>query len=256
MAQPIRLHWSRSKPNFGDWLSPALCEALSGRPVAYAPANRCDLFAVGSLFDRIPRHRFGRKVDVWGTGSIGPVKPRSSRHRYHALRGPLTAGLILNQQVSALGDPGLLAERLLPERTIAKRYTVGIVPHYKDAGISAVAALESHFSTSTVIDVFDPPGRVVATIQSCHFVLSSSLHGLVVAHGLGIPAAWVVLSDAVRGGGWKFRDHYAALGVSEPRAFSVQDLLGVDVDGFFGELATPRVDRCKSALESSFPYKA
>lgn len=254
MTGPIRLHWSRSKPNFGDWLSPALCEVLSGRRVEYAPAERADLFAVGSLFDRIPRRWLGRRVDVWGTGSIAPGKPRRSRHRYHALRGPLTAGLLLGQEVAALGDPGLLAELLLPPQPVAKRHTLGIVPHYKDAGLPAVAELAGHFPSSLVIDVFESPELVISRIRSCHYVVSSSLHGIVVAHGLGIPAAWMELSDAVRGGGWKFRDHYAALGQEAPAPLTCRELLDADIDSLFSGIPAPPVADCKAALLASFPF--
>lgn len=254
MTDPIRLHWSRSKPNFGDWLSPALCEALSGRRVEYAAPERADLFAVGSLFDRIPRRWIGRRVDVWGTGSIAPVRPRRSRHRYHALRGPLTAGLLLHQDVPALGDPGLLAELLVPSQPLAKRHTLGIVPHYKDASLPAVAALAGHFRSSVVIDVFEDPELVISQIRACHYVISSSLHGIVVAHGLGIPALWMELSEAVRGSGWKFRDHYAALGEEAPAPLTCQDLLDADIDSLFAQVSAPQVGPCKAALLASFPF--
>lgn len=222
--------------------------------MAYAPPQHADLFSVGSLFDRIPRRWLGRRVDVWGTGSIAPVRPRRSRHRYHALRGPLTAGLLLGQQVPALGDPGLLAELLLPARAPTKRHALGIVPHYKDASLPAVAELMRHFPSSVVIDVFESPEQVISRIHACHHVVSSSLHGLVVAHGLGIPAAWMELSDAVRGSGWKFRDHYAALGQEAPTPLSCRDLLDTDLDSLFSALPATAVDRNKAALLASFPF--
>jgi hypothetical protein len=118
-----------------------------------------------------------------------------------------------------------------------------------------VAELARHFPSSTVIDVFESPEAVLSRIRACHYVVSSSLHGIVVAHGLGVPAVWMQLSDSVRGSGWKFRDHYGALGQKAPSPFSCRELLGLDVDSLFAALPAPPVERCKAALLASFPFR-
>jgi len=166
MTAPLKLHWSSSKPNFGDWLSPLVCEMLSRREVRLAPIGRCDLVAAGSLFDRLPEDWLARRLDVWGTGSISETRRRRSRHRYHALRGPLTAGLLEAPAVSVFGDPGLLAPELLPERPVAKRYRIGLVPHYKDAESPGVAELAASLCGVTTIDVFEPPVEVIRRIAA------------------------------------------------------------------------------------------
>lgn len=255
MSQPIKLYWSHSKPNFGDWLSPLICEALSGRRVEYAPIARCDLVAVGSLLERLPEGPLRRRLDVWGTGAIEPHRPRRSRHRFHALRGPLTAGLISNRRVTVFGDPGLLAPLLLPERPLPKRHRLGIVPHYKDAGLPVVAELATHFRGSTVIDVFEEPVAVLKRIASCDCIVSSSLHGLITAHALGVPALWLVASESVRGTGWKFRDYYAALGVTDPTAYSLRDLLGSTLEHLQLRARMPQVAAAREALAESFPLR-
>ncbi|HEX7034219.1 MAG TPA: polysaccharide pyruvyl transferase family protein [Pseudomonadales bacterium] len=255
MSQSIKLYWSRSKPNFGDWLSPLICEALSGRRVEYAPIARCDLVAVGSLFERLPEGPFRRRLDVWGTGAIESHRPRRSRHRFHALRGPLTAGLITNHRVTVFGDPGLLAPLLVPERPLPKRHRLGIVPHYKDAGLPAVAELAAHFRGSTVIDVFEEPVAVLKHIASCDCIVSSSLHGLVTAHALGVPGLWLMVSESVRGAGWKFRDYYAALGVTDPKAYSPRELLGSTLEDLQDRAGRPEVEAVREALTGSFPLR-
>jgi pyruvyltransferase len=255
MTPPLKVHWSRSKPNFGDWLSPALCEMLSGRSVVYAPVARCDLVAVGSLWERLPSRWLSRRVDVWGTGAIQAHAPRRGRHRYHALRGPLTAGLLLGHTVAVLGDPGLLAPRLLPDRALPKRHALGIVPHYKDARLRCIAELSAHFGGAPVIDVFEAPVRVIERIAACHVIVSSSLHGLVVAEALGIPAVWLVASGQVRGAGWKFRDYYGAFGVIDPRPFSAAELLGSSLADLEAAAPRPAVSASVDALAASFPFR-
>lgn len=255
MMVPLKLYWSRSKPNFGDWLSPLVCEMLSGRRVEFAPIERCDLVAIGSLFDRLPERWYARRLDVWGTGSIEETSVRRSRHKYHALRGPLTARLLSEPPAVALGDPGLLAAHLLPERRPHKRFQVGIVPHYKDAASSAISGLGNAFCKVSWIDVFDPPLDVVKQVSACECVLSSSLHGLVVAEALSIPAWWVVASDAVRGHGWKFRDHYAATGLENPRGYLPAEIAAMSLDSLMAARPGPELESCREGLVRSFPYR-
>lgn len=45
--------------------------------------------------------------------------------------------------------------------------------------------------------------------MSCKCVLSSSLHGLIVADALGVPNRRIVLSDKIIGGDLKFDDYYS-----------------------------------------------
>lgn len=67
------------------------------------------------------------------------------------------------------------------------------------------------------------PLAVVDRIRACRVILSSSLHGLVVAHAYGIPAAWVQFSDKLSGDGSKFRDHAASIGVELVPASDIHD---------------------------------
>ena len=52
---------------------------------------------------------------------------------------------------------------------------------------------------------------VIHEIAKCEHILSSSLHGLVVADALGIPNGWIKLSDRVVGDGFKFKDYGTAI---------------------------------------------
>jgi pyruvyltransferase len=55
------------------------------------------------------------------------------------------------------------------------------------------------------------PRAVVEDIARCEYVASSSLHGVIVAHALGVPALWLRISDQLKGGAFKFRDYASAL---------------------------------------------
>lgn len=58
------------------------------------------------------------------------------------------------------------------------------------------------------IDVLDEPAKVIDAIACCEVVISTSLHGIIVAEAYGVPAVWAIAGDRVLGGEFKFRDYY------------------------------------------------
>lgn len=252
--RPIALHWSRSKPNFGDALSPLICARVAGRPVVWAPPERCDLIAIGSLLQRLKERLWSRPVHVWGTGFIESVPRRRSRHHHHAVRGPLTASLIdgIGADV-AMGDPGLLVDLLLEGRPPLKR-RVGclVIPHYKDRGHARLQAAVEGLAHVEVIDVFAPPLEILDRIRAADCVLSSSLHGLIAADALGVPNAWIGLSDALRGGDFKFRDYYGVFGI-EPCMLALSRDLLVDPGPAVAAWSRPGIDDIRRRLLARFP---
>jgi pyruvyltransferase len=62
-----------------------------------------------------------------------------------------------------------------------------------------------------LIDPLRDPTIVVPEILSCEFVVSSSLHGIIVAESFGIPARWL-RSDKKGPASMKFYDYYLQTG--------------------------------------------
>ncbi|MCX8228176.1 MAG: polysaccharide pyruvyl transferase family protein, partial [Sulfitobacter sp.] len=73
---PLRLHWWKAVPNFGDAISPVVLAYMSGRDVVHAGVNKADIWAIGSLLQVVKR-AYPTKKDmrptVWGTGLLHPV---------------------------------------------------------------------------------------------------------------------------------------------------------------------------------------
>ncbi len=200
--------WYRGRDftNFGDELNRHLRRLLGFRS-EYTSLERCELVGAGSVLETVRRRR-REPVAVWGSGFLhGGGSEGSDSHRYLAVRGKLTAARLPHADIRAIGDPGLLARDLV-QQVEQVPGTIARVPHYSDRAAPFVRVM-ARFDHVRIINVYDEPLQVVGEIAGCSFVLSSSLHGLVVADSLGIPNAWIKLSNRVLGGDFKLRDYYS-----------------------------------------------
>lgn len=213
MVKRIYLKQFTETPNVGDAISELIVARISGRRievVGEAAFDRPNLIAGGSI-----AHWSDRYSVLWGCGLISDrIVPSHAPARVLAVRGTLT-----RDRLRALGVPAgeLVGDVavLLPEIVAGAapvRHRLGLVPHYVDRDSSFVD--EWRRLGVAVLDVGAAPDAFVRGLTSCERIVSSSLHGIVLAHAYGIPAAWVELSDRVHGNGFKFFDYYSSLGVA------------------------------------------
>lgn len=186
--------------------TPYLFWKLFGFDLEFSPPHRADVFCAGSIAGSIPE---GFKGNILGTGIM------HGHHRYElrsakvwGLRGHLSRQRIECKGNPALGDPGLLAR--LFAKPAEKRFALGVVPHYADKADPKLASAVS-------IDIQGDIETVIQSIAECEQILSSSLHGLIIADSLGVPNQWLKLSDKLDGADFKFRDYYSVYGI-EPQA--------------------------------------
>jgi hypothetical protein len=211
---PLRLHWWKAQPNFGDAINPLVVGHLAQREVVHAGPRKADLVAIGSMIQVVKRtHKdpleSGERLCVWGTGLLNPVFGHGFlKHIDVALvRGPITAAL-LTLELKRFGDPGLLINDVLPFTGI-RSDRIGIVPHYslmEDAELLDLIASDPAY---LLIDPREDPAQVCLQIAQCAHVYASSLHGLIVADAYGVPNTWITPS----GQSWlKYLDYAASIG--------------------------------------------
>ncbi|MFI8557818.1 polysaccharide pyruvyl transferase family protein [Pseudomonas putida] len=263
--KPIRLFWCRgsgrdnaAQQNFGDYLSADIVEFVSGRKVEHASIRRADMIAIGSVLGREKKAKtwgFPRKLHIWGTGSGNPDDVFSGRHHFHAVRGTKCLSQIRGKKVKpVLGDPGLLSASLV-NKPIDKCIRVGLIPHIRDRKNTRMAELLTRIPGAKVIDVYSPVKQVLAEIASCDFVLSTSLHGLIVADSYGVPNQWLSTNRCPR---WeyKFQDYYTSFGFDNPAPLTVDEILldqSWTIDAALQAYARPGLDDMKQALVKAFP---
>lgn len=191
-----------------------------GRGLEIVLPDQADVVATGSILQGLPPTYTGI---VWGTGLLFEhQRANLPEADIRAVRGYLTAARVNGGLTDvAVGDTALLVSELPFPKGDGKRYEVGIVPHYVDAENQGVRDWLARLpGDTTAIDICSRVPDVLRAISECRYILSSSLHGLVFADALGIPNAWIVLSNRVgEGSTFKFRDYYSVFGIADPLPF-------------------------------------
>lgn len=248
----MKVYWSRcgrGQGNFGDKLTPLLLKHFGVR-CEWSPVERAELVGVGSVLEKVPEEFKGT---IWTTGFMHePSRRNFPQAKLLALRGRLTRERVENAKPAglALGDAGLLCHLFHHPRP--KRYKLGIIPHFVDADDPVVAAIAKSSSEITVIDICGETLEVIARVGQCENIVSSSLHGLILADSLGIPNRWIELNhgpETITGGGFKFRDYYSIYKIAPPMADSLGD--GDDLDSILsrqGDYSRPDIEVLKQAL--------
>ncbi|MBD1422505.1 polysaccharide pyruvyl transferase family protein [Sphingobacterium chuzhouense] len=252
------IYWKEA--NYGDALSPRLIEELSGKQVqckgiSMSRKERFMAFlkfdiakirmtilpfqkiygGIGSILSWLPKGSL-----VWGTGFMNKNESFKGGKVY-AVRGKLTEQKLEEQGISPTriyGDPALLLPLWLNEQKI-KTIKLGLIPHWKEVDFFKNTYGERYhvidFRTKDVVGV-------TREITSCEYILSSSLHGIIVAHAYGIPALWIK-HGYIDTDGFKFYDYFSSVDIPIYNGFKdIDDILADDAHWYklfndYGELA-------------------
>ena len=162
------------------------------------------------------------RTEIWGSGIISADKIIDRQpFKIHSVRGPLTRDILLKNNIQCpeiYGDPALLLSKVYQPKTHS-RYRTGIVLHYVDSNNTIIKDYVHQHRDSVIINMrgYDCWTDVIDLICSCDIILSSSLHGLIVADSYGIPNLWIGLSNNLTGGDFKFYDYFASVSRSETK---------------------------------------
>ncbi len=247
----MKVYWSRcghGHGNFGDKITPMLLKHF-GVPVEWAPPEHAELIGVGSVLEKVPNHFKGT---IWTTGFMHESSRREfPGARVLAVRGRLTLESLTCPKVEnvTLGDGGLLCDELSP--SVRKKHKLGIIPHFVDINDPLVKVLADSSRDIRVIDICAEESEVMRTVAECGNIISSSLHGLILADSLGIPNRWLELNrgaETVTGEGFKYRDYYSVFG-PRPEPLRLTDSTSLDdVLDSIGQHGRPGLQQVRSSL--------
>ena len=119
-----------------------------------------------------------------------------------------------------------------------------------------VEELMKQYPGSKFINVKDNPLQVVKEIAKCRYVLSSSLHGLIVADSFHIPNMYLVFGDRLLGDGYKFDDYYSAYGITQkPRDLRTEAMPELSEIEKEYQILPELVEEKKRQMREAFPYE-
>lgn len=218
MPASIKTFWWRQlkltgiRPNFGDALTPGLVQSLFGRKCSWRHPKRSEMTGAGSTLEMVQLMNAPKTLKIWGAGFMASEETLERNYSnpgfdFYAVRGHLSLSRIDSDRQVAIGDPGLLTSRAYPRSELVPG-RIGLVYHWMHKNDPVVRSLARERNI-TLIDPSRNPSKVVADITACEFVMSTSLHGLIVADSYGIPNAWIELTEEIGGSGYKFEDYYS-----------------------------------------------
>lgn len=214
----LPLYWYNGEKNFGDDLNVFLVEKLSQKKVIsinpkYFLAPH--YFCIGSILERINHNSI-----IWGSGLISEKSTVKQPKKVYAVRGPKTRELFLKNNIDCpevYGDPALLLPLFYTPSNL-KKYKIGVIPHYIDKEIASKLEIFNN-NTIKIIDIQQENiFNFVEEVSQCEIILSSSLHGLIIADAYNVPNIWIKFSGNILGGNFKFYDYFESVGRNDIKA--------------------------------------
>lgn len=213
------IHYWDYKQNWGDSINKFLFESILGRDVfvsnqVFNLKNQEKITGIGSILGSSLKN-----YSIWGSGFLSDNHSLINKPNHVlAVRGKLTSKKIkelFGIYSPSLGDPGLLFKEFY-NPNLKKKYPIGIIPHFKELDLPILIDLKRKYGDdihiiSPMMDIF----KFADEVKQCEKILSSSLHGLVLAESYEIPTARIVISDRLIGGDYKFEDYYSGVGLGD-----------------------------------------
>lgn len=214
---PIPVYWWRGGPrNFGDLLSGPLLKRFTGLEVEWAGPETAMLVMVGSVLEHLPGSFSGV---IAGAGKLKPEGQAFPHAVVLGVRGSETFRAIGSPAGPAhypgrpvMGDPALLANELV--KLEDREYDLSLIPHWTDKELEFREEFLRY--KPHIIRVTDDPISVVKEIGWSKRVVTSSLHGAIIADAFGIPRR-IELAPMMRthvsreGGLFKWVDYHSAI---------------------------------------------
>lgn len=250
MERFIKVFWyNPSTGNFGDEICPYLIRKISGRtPICCKPTIKGSIHdLIDSIFKRksikeaILRIKYVFMMDpiYLGVGSVMTLSNKRTiswgsgfmsndvvikEGTFTAVRGRETAKRLQElglKSPKVYGDPALLLP-LYYNPLIKKKQKIGIIPH-----ISEYSYFYERWSNKYKIINLKTKDveSIIDQIKECEYMLSSSLHGIIVSHSYGIPCLWIE-NKVLEKEGFKYKDYFSSVGIAPYRGFNnIEDIL-------------------------------
>jgi len=217
--------------NFGDGVNHRFWTEMIGKgDIIINDNSKTHYFTTGSILNNANDNSI-----VFGTGFISETDDlggcmwygNNTKHATPscvlAVRGPKTRQKLLNFGVNCpenYGDPLILMPCLYNKHKKVNDDIIGILPHYIDKDtpnvLKLVKSLESQGYTVNILDicVTDDYERLINSINRCKYIISSSLHGVIMGIVYAKQTIFVPFSEKVTGNHFKFYDFFESVDIN------------------------------------------
>lgn len=222
--------WTSDNKNFGDAVNKRFWRELTDKKVIFQP-NKSHYITTGSIMNRVKTNTI-----IFGTGFIskkgdlGGNNFNSKKNKLHckpkkviAVRGPETRKKLLKFGIECpenYGDPLILIPCIYNKKTIINDNIIGIIPHYVDRKNPNFKLLVKNLRNSGFevkfidIQVKNRYEKLIDKINSCKYIISSSLHGVMMGIVYQKQTIFVEFSSSVIGKTFKFNDFFGSLAIN------------------------------------------
>lgn len=148
---------------------------------------------------------------IVGCGLQNSKQPvNRNENAYLSVRGKLTKKRLIDSGVNVgdvkFVDPGLMVSKIYNFCDVKKKYKIGIIPH----SIDEPEVRQKYGDEYKIISMRTSDIQMVCrNIKECDIILSSSLHGIIFSHSLGVPAYHIEMKKLQEGDNFKFKDYYS-----------------------------------------------
>lgn len=245
----VNLEWWSESENLGDYLATVIYSWMLRQQHLNENAitkKTYHLLTIGSIigmgnFDAV----------VWGSGihtkeTMANVFQRKKSRKYdiRLVRGPITRTILLSAGYACpknYGDPAILMPKIY-NLNVKKKYKVSVIEHIstknspKKSNINYINIATKDYK------------KFIKEIKESEYIISSSLHGIILAESYGVPA--IFLAKDMDNEKMKFYDWYLSTGRTEIKyASSLDEALSMTPM----QLPLKLAEMQKNVFES-FPY--
>lgn len=253
-AKRINLEWWSSHLNLGDTLSQIIFYWMlkrKGCDPEYKTKKTIHLLGLGSIIGAD-----GFDAVIWGSG-IHKLDNLYNICRYNrflkydvrAVRGPVTKAILENCghydcKNVVYGDPAIIMPKIYRPKNDEKKYKVSLILHYITPNKSRYA--ENYHCIPIETDNYK---KFIDEIVASELIISSSLHGIILAETYGVPAVFLNENGLLDHVLMKYYDWYFSTGrANVVIAHSVEEALRVK------PMRLPELAEMREALMNAFPY--
>jgi len=187
--------------NVGDMYGKFLVESLLNTEIIHHTTIPKNMLSTDNVFQIAGStiSDSNKNTVILGTGIILNTVMIESFKDCYLVRGKFTLNKLKSNHPTydfskvKLGDPGLTLSYFI-NTNIEKKYDYGIMLHYADMQFLKTYFTDECLNKVKIIDVDNANVIDVANqMLQCKKIISSSLHGIIFSHSLGIPVSWIRL---------------------------------------------------------------